>query len=52
MVAALPLALYALVRRSGRLATYALALAVLATLLTGLVIGSRRHQRRQFGVLP
>ena len=40
VVAGLPLALYALVRRSGRLAAYALGLAVLATLLTGLVIGS------------
>jgi hypothetical protein len=40
VVAGLPLAIYALVRRSGRLAAYALALAVLATLLTGLVIGS------------
>jgi hypothetical protein len=40
LVAGLPLALYALVRRSGRLAAYALGLAVLATLLTGLVIGS------------
>lgn len=40
VVAALPLALYALVRRSGRLATYALVGAVLATLLTGLAIGS------------
>ena len=39
-VAGLPLALYALVRRSGRLAAYALGLAVLATLLTGFVIGS------------
>jgi hypothetical protein len=40
VVAGLPLALYALVRRSGRVAAYALGLAVLATLLTGLVIGS------------
>lgn len=40
VVAALPLAVYALVRRSGRLGAYALALAVVATLLTGLVIGS------------
>jgi hypothetical protein len=40
VVAGLPLAVYALVRRNGRLAAYALALAVLATLLTGLVIGS------------
>lgn len=40
VVAGLPLALYALVRRSGQLAAYALALAVLATLVTGLVIGS------------
>jgi hypothetical protein len=39
-VAGLPLAVYALVRRSARLGAYALALAVLATLLTGLVIGS------------
>ena len=39
-VAALPLALYALARRSPRLGAYALALAVVATLLTGLVIGS------------
>ena len=40
IVAGLPLALYALARRSARLAACALALAVLATLLTGLVIGS------------
>ena len=40
VVAGLPLALYALVRRSGRLATYALVVAVTATLLTGIVIGS------------
>jgi hypothetical protein len=40
VVAALPLAVYALVRRSGRLGAYAFALAVVATLLTGLVIGS------------
>jgi hypothetical protein len=40
VAAALPLAVYALVRRSGRLGMYALALAVVATLLTGLVIGS------------
>jgi len=40
VVAGLPLALYALARRSGRLAAYALGLAVLATLLTGFVIGS------------
>jgi hypothetical protein len=40
VVAALPLAIYALARRSGRLGAYALALAVVATLLTGLVIGS------------
>ena len=40
VVAGLPLALYALLRRSGRVAAYALGLAVLATLLTGLVIGS------------
>lgn len=40
VVAALPLAVLALVRRSGRLGAYALALAVGATLLTGLVIGS------------
>lgn len=38
--AALPLALYALVRRSGRLALLALALAVVAVVLTGFVIGS------------
>jgi hypothetical protein len=40
LVAALPLAIHALVRRSGRLGAYALALAVVATLLTGFVIGS------------
>ncbi|MGF9755339.1 hypothetical protein AAII07_09060 [Microvirga sp. 0TCS3.31] len=40
LVAGLPLAICALVRRSGRLAAYALGLAVLATLVTGLVIGS------------
>ena len=40
LAAGLPLALYALVRRSGRLVAYALALAVVATLLTGVVIGS------------
>jgi hypothetical protein len=40
VVAAVPLALYALVRRSGRLAVWALVLAVAATLLTGLLIGS------------
>jgi hypothetical protein len=40
VVAALPLAIYALARRSGRLGAYALTLAVVATLLTGLVIGS------------
>lgn len=40
VVAGLPLAIYALVRRSARLAAYALALAVLATLLAGLVTGS------------
>jgi hypothetical protein len=40
VVAALPLAIFALVRRSGRLGAYALALAVVATLLAGLVIGS------------
>lgn len=40
VVAGLPLAVYAVVRRSARLGAYAVALAVLATLLTGLVIGS------------
>ena len=40
VVAALPLEVYALVRRSGRLAAYALVLAVAATLLTGAVVGS------------
>jgi hypothetical protein len=40
VVAGLPLAVYALVRRSARLGAFALVLAVLATLLTGLVIGS------------
>ncbi|MBC2934775.1 hypothetical protein [Nocardioides sp. zg-1228] len=40
VVAALPLAGYALVRRSGRLAAYALGVAVLATLLAGVVVGS------------
>ncbi len=40
IIAALPLGVYALVRRSGRLAAYALALAVVATLVTGVVIGS------------
>jgi hypothetical protein len=40
VVAAIPLGVYALVRRSARLGAYALALALVATLLTGLVIGS------------
>jgi formate-dependent nitrite reductase membrane component NrfD len=40
VVAALPLAIYALARRSRGVAVCALALAVVATLLTGLVIGS------------
>lgn len=40
VVAALPLAIYALVRRSGRLGACAAALAVVATLLAGAVIGS------------
>lgn len=40
LVAALPLGVYALVRRNTRLATYAVVLAVLTTLVTGLVIGS------------
>jgi hypothetical protein len=40
VVAGLPLAVHAVVRRSARLGAYAVALAVLATLLTGLVIGS------------
>lgn len=40
VVAAFPLAVYAFVRRSARLGAYALALALLATLLAGLVIGS------------
>jgi hypothetical protein len=40
VAAALPLALYALVRRSARLALLALTFAVFATLLTGVVIGS------------
>jgi hypothetical protein len=40
VAAALPLACYALVRRSGALAAYALALAVLATIVTGVVVGS------------
>ncbi len=40
LVAALPLAIYALARRSGRLGAYALALAVVATFVTGAVIGS------------
>ena len=40
LVAALPLAVYALVRRSGGLAVCALALAVVATFVTGAVIGS------------
>ena len=39
-MAALPLAVYALVRRSGGLAVCALALAVVATFVTGVVIGS------------
>lgn len=39
-VAALPLVVYALVRRSARLGAYALVLAVVTTLLAGLVIGS------------
>ena len=40
VVAAVPLAVYALVRRSGALAAGAVALAVLTTLVTGVVIGS------------
>ena len=40
LVAALPLAIYALVRRSGGLALCALALAVVTTLVTGVLIGS------------
>jgi hypothetical protein len=40
LAAALPLATYALVRRSGGLALGALALAVVASLVTGVVIGS------------
>ncbi len=40
VVAGLPLACYALVRRSGRLAAYALVLGLVATLVTGVVIGS------------
>ncbi len=40
LVAALPLAVYALVRRSGGLALCALALAVVASFVTGAVIGS------------
>ena len=40
VAAALPLALYALVRRSARLTLVAIALAVVAALLTGFVIGS------------
>ncbi|HEY0645801.1 MAG TPA: hypothetical protein VGD39_20480 [Nocardioides sp.] len=40
VVAALPLAAYALIRLSGRLAAWALGLAVAVALLTGLVIGS------------
>ena len=40
VVAGLPLALYALVRRSARLAAWSLATMVAATLLAGLVIGS------------
>ena len=39
-VAALPLAVYALVRRSGGLALCALVLAVVASFVTGAVIGS------------
>ena len=40
LVAALPLGIYALVRRSGRLGAYAAALAVVTTLHAGAVIGS------------
>ncbi|MBL0748790.1 hypothetical protein [Nocardioides baculatus] len=40
LVAALPLAVYALVRRSGGLAVGALALAVVTTFVTGVAIGS------------
>jgi hypothetical protein len=40
LVAALPLAVHALVRRSGGLAVGALALAVVTTFVTGVVIGS------------
>lgn len=40
LVAALPLAVYAVVRRSGGLAICALALAVVTTFVTGAVIGS------------
>lgn len=40
LVAALPLAGYALRHRSGRLAAYALALAVATTLVSGLLIGA------------
>ena len=40
LVAALPLAIYALVRRSGGLAIVALVLAVVTTFITGVVIGS------------
>lgn len=40
LVAALPLAVYALVRRSGGVAVSALALAVVTTFVTGVVIGS------------
>jgi hypothetical protein len=40
VTAGLPLTVYALVRRSVRLGAYAAILAVLATLVTGLVIGS------------
>ena len=40
LVAAVPLAIYALVRRSGGLAACALALAVVTTLVTSVLIGS------------
>lgn len=40
LVAALPLTAYAVVYRSARLATYAVVLAVVTTLATGVVIGS------------
>ena len=40
LAAALPLAVYALARRSGGLAACALALAVVTTLVTGVVVGS------------